>query len=198
MNATTTPTEIGGRELLLDVARNLFLSDGYTNVSMQQVASAAGMTKGAPYYHFKSKDDLFLSVFVREIRRITDEMVRCLDEPGALRARLKSAVRHVMETTQGDFNQLFSDFERHFHHDPDRFRKDQDDIDMTEKILPHFVAARSNGEFSRLSAERAVEYFMLVLFGQMKFLQFDKTRPENFRPPEERANDLIDLLFDGI
>ena len=42
--------------------------------------------------------------------------------------------------------------------------------------------ARESGEFSRLSVERAVEYFMLMLFGQMKFLEFDKTRPELFRP----------------
>jgi AcrR family transcriptional regulator len=165
---------------------------------MQQLAEAAGMTKGAPYYHFKNKDDLFISVFVREVERITDEMIRCLEEQGSLRDRLKAAVRHVMETTQGDFNQLFTDFERHMQANHERVHQDLDRIDMSVNLLPFFQSARSAGEFSRLSAEMAVEFFMLMLFGQMKFLQFDKTRPENYRPPHERANDLIDLLFDGI
>ena len=198
MTATPTKTESPGRELLLDVGREAFLKHGYTNVSMQQLAEAAGMTKGAPYYHFKNKEVLFLSVFVREVTRITDEMIRCLDQPGSLRDRLKTAVLHVIRTTQGDFNQLFTDFERHFHHNKDTMQDDLEKVDMSLALVPFFEAAHDAGEFSRLSAERAVEYFMLMLFGQMKFLEFAKTRPELFRPETERANDLIDLLFDGI
>ncbi len=184
--------------MLLEAARAAFLRDGYTNVSMQALAEAAGMTKGAPYYHFKNKEELFLSVFMEEVTRTIDEMVSCLREPGTLRERLKAAVRHIIETTTGDFNQLFSDFERHFQANRPAFHDDLDKIDMSTHLIPFFEEARVAGEFSRMSAERAVEFFMLMLFGQMKFLQFDKTRPELYRPPAERANDLIDLLFDGI
>ena len=43
----TAKAEISGRETLLEAACQLFLEDGYDAVSMQQIAEAAGMTKGA-------------------------------------------------------------------------------------------------------------------------------------------------------
>lgn len=45
-----------------DAAVRLFASRGYANTSLEDVASAAGFTKGAVYYYFKSKENLLLSV----------------------------------------------------------------------------------------------------------------------------------------
>ena len=46
-------------ERLLDAARKVFAKQGYDGASLDQVAAAAGMTKGAVYHHFDSKADLF-------------------------------------------------------------------------------------------------------------------------------------------
>ena len=43
-------------------AVRLFASRGYANTSLEDVATAAGFTKGAVYYYFKSKENLLLSV----------------------------------------------------------------------------------------------------------------------------------------
>lgn len=40
-------------------ARNLFAARGYADVSVDEIASAAGLTKGAVYYQFIDKTDLF-------------------------------------------------------------------------------------------------------------------------------------------
>lgn len=191
-------TERPGRELLMDVARDAFLKHGYANVSMQQLAEAAGMTKGAPYYHFKNKDDLFLSIFLREIERIRDGLIERLEEGGTLRKRLKQCVLYMIETTQGDFNQLFTDFERHFKNDPGCIPITDERVDLSLALLPYFAAAREHGDFARLTPERACEFFLMLVFGQMKFMQFEETRPELHRPAVDRANDLVDLLFDGL
>ena len=45
-----------------DAAVRLFASRGYANTSLEDVASAAGFTKGAVYYYFKSKERLLLNV----------------------------------------------------------------------------------------------------------------------------------------
>ena len=47
------------RERLLDAAETLFLAQGVTRTSLAEVATAAGMTRGAVYWHFKDKGDLF-------------------------------------------------------------------------------------------------------------------------------------------
>jgi TetR/AcrR family transcriptional regulator, acrAB operon repressor len=47
------------RERLLDAAETIFRDRGVTRTSLAEVATAAGMTRGAVYWHFKDKADLF-------------------------------------------------------------------------------------------------------------------------------------------
>jgi AcrR family transcriptional regulator len=57
-----TQKSAGTRRRLLDVAAGLFIARGYGAVSMQDIASAAGLTKGAVYGHFRSKGQLLVEV----------------------------------------------------------------------------------------------------------------------------------------
>jgi TetR/AcrR family acrAB operon transcriptional repressor len=47
------------RERLLDAAEGVFRDRGVTRTSLAEIATAAGMTRGAVYWHFKDKADLF-------------------------------------------------------------------------------------------------------------------------------------------
>jgi AcrR family transcriptional regulator len=49
------------RQRLLDEAQRLFREHGYAATSLEQIAEAADVTKGAIYGHFSSKEDLLLS-----------------------------------------------------------------------------------------------------------------------------------------
>jgi AcrR family transcriptional regulator len=49
------------RERLIAEARRLFRERGYAATSLEQIAEAAGVTKGAIYGHFSSKEDLLTS-----------------------------------------------------------------------------------------------------------------------------------------
>ena len=49
------------RERLLTEAQRLFRERGYAATSLEQIAEAADVTKGAIYGHFSSKEDLLLS-----------------------------------------------------------------------------------------------------------------------------------------
>src|SRR3954467_3710905 len=46
------------RTKLLDAAAKVFAERGFANSSVDDVAAAAGMSKGAVYWNFDSKDDL--------------------------------------------------------------------------------------------------------------------------------------------
>jgi AcrR family transcriptional regulator len=52
------------REIILGVAREVFLEDGYAASSMAKIASRLGGSKGTLYKYFKSKEELF-EAFVR-------------------------------------------------------------------------------------------------------------------------------------
>ena len=47
------------RELILDVAQDVFLEEGFANASMSTIAARLGGSKGTLYNYFKSKDELF-------------------------------------------------------------------------------------------------------------------------------------------
>jgi AcrR family transcriptional regulator len=57
-----TPKSAGTRRRLLDLAARLFIERGYQAVSMRDIASAAELTKGAVYGHFRSKGQLLVEV----------------------------------------------------------------------------------------------------------------------------------------
>lgn len=50
------------RERILAAAERLFAEEGFDRVSMPAIAAASGITAGAIYKHFASKDDLFFAV----------------------------------------------------------------------------------------------------------------------------------------
>jgi AcrR family transcriptional regulator len=51
------------RDLLLGAAEQVFARVGYEKAQVEQIAEAAGFSKGALYAHFKSKEELFLALF---------------------------------------------------------------------------------------------------------------------------------------
>nr|WP_297459393.1 TetR family transcriptional regulator [uncultured Halomonas sp.] len=53
------------RETLLDAAEEMFFEKGVARTSLEQIARHAGMTRGAVYWHFKNKADLFHALLER-------------------------------------------------------------------------------------------------------------------------------------
>ncbi|HEY7985597.1 MAG TPA: TetR family transcriptional regulator [Methylophilaceae bacterium] len=66
------------RNLLLDAAETVFNEKGVSRTSLSEIAQAAGVTRGAIYWHFKNKADLFHAMLERVTMPI-DEMIDQLD-----------------------------------------------------------------------------------------------------------------------
>src|SRR4028119_1470007 len=62
------------RRRLLTVARQLFAQEGYPAVSLEQIAHAAGVTKGAVYHNFESKAELFRQVVEQVQGEVADRV----------------------------------------------------------------------------------------------------------------------------
>jgi AcrR family transcriptional regulator len=61
---------------LLDVARLAFVEGGFGGVNLDTLAVNAGVTRGAIYHHFKSKEGLFLAVFLEIQAEIAARIIR--------------------------------------------------------------------------------------------------------------------------
>jgi AcrR family transcriptional regulator len=55
---------------VLAAARELFAEAGYAGTSMDAIADAAGLTKGAVYHHFATKREVFRAVYEQERLRL--------------------------------------------------------------------------------------------------------------------------------
>src|SRR5689334_10278576 len=53
------------RAELLDCAQGLFLTRGYERTTINDVISATGLSKGAFYHHYRSKEDLLEAIAAR-------------------------------------------------------------------------------------------------------------------------------------
>jgi AcrR family transcriptional regulator len=60
------------RNLLLDAAEELFAQKGFGSATLEDIADAAGYTRGAIYAHFGAKEELFLAVTERHRQRFLD------------------------------------------------------------------------------------------------------------------------------
>lgn len=58
-----TGVRVNRKEIIFEAAVKCFNENGYYSTSMDMIADKAGMTKRGLYYHFKSKDQLFIDLF---------------------------------------------------------------------------------------------------------------------------------------
>ncbi len=62
------------RQRIQDVALRLFAERGYEKTSLREIAEELEVTKAALYYHFKTKEDILISLF-EDLTRPMDELI---------------------------------------------------------------------------------------------------------------------------
>ena len=63
------------RERLLDAAAQVFTERGYRAAGVEDIAAAAGVTKGAVYWNFQGKEDLFFALIDERVDRRARELM---------------------------------------------------------------------------------------------------------------------------
>ncbi|HHR6664150.1 multidrug efflux system transcriptional repressor MtrR, partial [Neisseria meningitidis] len=80
-----------------------FYRKGIARTSLNEIAQAAGVTRGALYWHFKNKEDLFDALF----QRICDDIENCIaqdaeDAEGGSWAVFRHTLLHFFERLQSN------------------------------------------------------------------------------------------------
>lgn len=86
-------------ERLLAVAVRLFAEQGFEGTSVQEIVAAAGVTKGAMYHYFASKDDLLYEIYHRLLGLQTERLNALAGGPGDAADRVRAVAEDVVETT---------------------------------------------------------------------------------------------------
>ena len=78
------------RRQILDGARRVFLAMGFDGASMNEVARAAGVSKGTLYVYFASKEELFAALLRDEKRDQAEQLCRFDDDGSDVDAALQA------------------------------------------------------------------------------------------------------------
>ncbi|MEC3976109.1 TetR/AcrR family transcriptional regulator [Amycolatopsis sp. H20-H5] len=84
---------------LLSHATKLFAKKGFDRTSVQEIVEAAGVTKGAMYHYFGSKDDLLYEIYARVLREQTEQLEKVASSAAPVRERLATAASDVVVST---------------------------------------------------------------------------------------------------
>lgn len=86
------------RDRIVTCARKVFCREGVTNTSLEAIAKEAGVTRGAVYWHFRNKADLFMAV-----RSQTGSLLRLSEmQDGDPLRRLESGLLEAVRRLQQD------------------------------------------------------------------------------------------------
>lgn len=97
----------GGKEAILDAARKVIAKYGVEKASVQAIADEAGMSKGAVYYHYRSKDEVLYALIDQYLRAAISPFKLSLISSGSpeeLKASLLFGIRQRLEAWE--HNQL--------------------------------------------------------------------------------------------
>jgi AcrR family transcriptional regulator len=101
------PRADNGRQELMDIAIDCFARYGYQATSIDRIAKAAGLTKGAIYYHFKDKEDLLFEAVKTRVgqfeRRVVGNLAPVRDAVAALRGVTQVCLDHATKSNHRRF-----------------------------------------------------------------------------------------------
>ncbi len=95
MGATKQQQRRGNtRQRIQDVALELFTAQGYEKTSLREIAEHLDVTKAALYYHFKTKEDILVSIFEDVTRPMTELIEWGTQQPHTLDTKIEVLRRY--------------------------------------------------------------------------------------------------------
>lgn len=93
--------QMSARDRILRVAGDLFAERGFDAVSVADIASAADISTGLVYYHFKDKQHLFETVVRESVHLLEEVAVRSLNRDAPAEQRIREFVLAYMRLFDG-------------------------------------------------------------------------------------------------
>lgn len=160
------------REALLDAAELVFLERGVARASLDEVARAAGCTRGAVHWHFRDKLGLFLALDERLVL-VQDEMKRRLflcSEIGSLGQMADAIVAAIVDLENNPKRRrlltiMLQRCEYVADMAPALLRRRQADTEIREALCQRFRQVQARGELSPLWPPERAALFLYALIG---------------------------------
>jgi len=92
MNESAGEAALDAEGKIKEAARRVFLEKGYEGATIRQIANEAGVNLAMVNYYFRSKDELFKSIYLETFREFLGRMAILLNEETPLEVKIWKAV----------------------------------------------------------------------------------------------------------
>lgn len=183
------------REEVVRVARNLFARYGLEKTTIEDIAKKIKVRKGAIYYYFKKKEDIFAVVIKREVQILEDLILNVLKEGKTTQEKLKLFAKTRMRYVKEKTDEFVSIREEYLVHYAFIESQRQDylkwEIDTIKKILKEGV---SRGEIIDINTGLVAESIAFAIKG----VEYTWTTRLSASKITKNIDTLISLLFRGM
>jgi len=184
------------RQKIFDTAVSLFTRKGYDNVTIDDICNKLGLSKGAFYAHFKSKDQIIIEKFMAADDYYRDYALKEVStlQNGAdrLMAFFRLALRHIIKLGKANMQIAL--------HSQIRFDKKATFINLENRAL--FTIALSLIEDAQKSGEIRVDLtsrqLARALISSFRGIVYDWCLPTSKFDLEEAGEDLVAILRDSL
>lgn len=121
------------RKKLLQTAVKLLKEDGIKGFSMRKLASRAGVSHGAPYRHFTSKDEILACIMMEGHKRLREDLLAARKAcPGGIQEKLKALGKAYLDFSKRNPEHLKVMFTRDGLVSSEKLGHMPDDVDSSE------------------------------------------------------------------
>ncbi len=185
---------LDARERVLAAAETLFRQRGYSNVTMRDIAEEVGIRQASLYYHFPSKEQLFITVTEQVFERHRNGLQQAIQEAGSdLRVQLQAASRWFISQPPLNFLSLM-------HTDVPALSEQHiqrlsliAEQSIFDPLRQAFIAAQERGQIRDVRPNTLAGLFLVAMDG----MNYASTLPGT-SPKEVMVSEVISVLLDGL
>ena len=183
------------KKQLIDVARELFASNGKKNLTMNDIAEASHKGRRTLYTYFKSKDEVYKAVIDNEIKLILDKLILVSKKNISPYEKLKEHIITHLNTVKSSVTRngtLRADFFRDIYEvERSRRRIDIIELGLIKNIL---IDGVEKGDFRKMDTEM----MSIIILYAMKGLEVPYIRQNLGSEYDQDKTDILEFIFRGI
>jgi AcrR family transcriptional regulator len=183
------------RRELMESALTLFGAQGFAGTSVQEITTGAGVTKGAFYHHFDSKEDLLRLIHDQFVDYQLEAMGRVMGQDLAPLAQIEEVLREFLESVERFQANVTVFFQERRYLTGDRFQAIMEKRDRFDRMFLDIIEQGvRTGDFRKDLDPRIVG---LGLLGMCAWT-YQWFRPGGKRSSSDIAAIFSTLVLDGL
>ena len=182
---------------ILDAAMEVITQNGYENSRMDDVVKSSNMSKGAIYWYYKSKKDLYLDLVNYWVMRYSDMVAKIMEKDQKASIQLKQILNYFIDEYEKDpepFKAL-TEFWSMAQKDDDFHKKVQKVYAAFLEVIESIITnGKNSGEFKNVNTRIAALSIMINIETINWFTLFD----DHGVSAREYFNTLRDFILAGL